>query len=89
MITEWLLSIGAGFVNWIMGLFPPLDATAAEAAATTIAPLGTLVGSLGVWVNWAALAFQVTTIMGIYFTMLAIRVLRALVGHIPLIGGNG
>lgn len=89
MITEWLFGIGSGFVSWVVDLMPQLDADVVGGASNTIAPLGALVGSMGVWVNWAAMAAQVALVGSLWFTFLAVRVVRALIGHIPLVGGNG
>lgn len=89
MIVEWIITLAGGFVNWIVDLLPELSTEAVTTASTTIAPLGTLVGSMGVWVNWVGVAAQVALVGSLYFTFLAARILRALIGHIPLVGGNG
>jgi hypothetical protein len=89
VITEFLLSAGAGFAGWILQLLPSVPDGALIDAEGNVAGLASLVSSMSVWVNWAGLAAQITFVLGLYFTFLAIRIVRAIIGHVPFIGGNG
>ncbi len=89
MIVDWLITVGSGAGQWLLLLIPSLPLDALLSGTALLADLATTVASLGVWVDWFALAAQVTLVMGLYFTFLALRILRALLGHIPLVGGNG
>lgn len=89
MIVDWLVEVGSGAAQWLLLLIPSLPLDALTSGATVLADLATTVSSLGVWVDWFALSAQVALVLGLYFTFLALRILRALLGHIPFIGGNG
>lgn len=89
MITEWFLSLGYGVTTWFASLFPSFEPGQIINASGDVAGLATMVGSMSVWVNWAAIAFQVAAVGSFYFTFLAVRIFRALLGHLPLVGGNG
>lgn len=89
MILDWLITIGAGAAQWLLLLLPSLPLDALMNGSAILADLGGTVASLGVWVDWFALAAQVTLVLGLYFTFLGLRILRALLGHIPFVGGNG
>lgn len=89
MITEWLIEVGAGLAQWFLLLLPSLPFEAVVSGIGVMAELGFTVASLGVWVDWFALSAQVAIVVGLYFTFLAVRIGRAMLGHFPLIGGNG
>jgi len=89
MIVEWILSIGAGIAEWALTLFPKFEPNQVANAAGQVANIGTVVGGMSPWVNWFALGGQVFIVVGLYLTFLTFRILRALLGHIPGIGGNG
>lgn len=87
MITEWLVSLGSGFGDWILSILPgiPLiDGFVGGAAA-----LGGFAGSLGVWVNWVGVGLLVLQVLTLYFVSFGVRIVRAIIGHLPVIGGNG
>lgn len=90
MISEWFLNLAAGFVQWLAGLFgewtPPEQLTDMAGSA------GYLVGqfaSLGVWVEWPVLIGCVAVSVGVWAVVVGIKLLRAVVAHIPAIGGSG
>jgi hypothetical protein len=89
VIVEWLLQFGTGLGQWFLLLLPSFPADTLASGALVLADLGRMVASLGVWVDWFALAAQVTFVLGLYFTALSFRTLRAILGHVPIIGGNG
>lgn len=89
MIIEWVVQAGTTVMNWIIQLFPGVPAQQIIDAQGNFTGLGSIVGSMSVWVNWLALGAQISVVMGLYFTFLALRIVRALIGHLPLIGGNG
>lgn len=89
MIPEFLINIGMGLAAFVVALFPPIPFDSLMSASSALNGLGQHVASLSAWVNWLALAGQITIVMGLYFTFLAVRILRALLGHVPFFGGNG
>lgn len=87
MITEWILLIGSDFGDWILSILPGIpviDGYIGGAAA-----LGGLVGSLSVWVNFPAVALLVGQVLVVYLATFVVRIIRAILGHVPFIGGNG
>lgn len=89
MIFEWLLLAVQDIVGWWLTMLPDADVLGDGLFVDNLLGLVNLVGSMGVWVNWSLVAAQVSLVLGIYFTALTLRCLRALIGHIPQIGGNG
>lgn len=87
MITEWLMSFGSGFADWLLTIMPGvpiIDGFIGSAAA-----LGGFAGSLGVWVNWVGIGLLVGQVMAVYLAMFIFKIIRAIIGHLPIIGGNG
>lgn len=89
MIVEWLMSIGGGFAEWLASIVPAIPNDFLAGMVGTAAVLGGFAGSLSVWVNWVLVGWLVVQVMTMYFVLFAVRIVRAVVGHIPLIGGNG
>lgn len=90
MISEWFLSMASGFVTFIAGLFgewtPPTQLTDATGALQAV--MGTFVG-LGVWVDWGVLGACVTASLAAWAVVVGIKLIRALLAHVPQIGGAG
>lgn len=89
MIIEWLVQAGSTLITWVIQLFPQIPAQQIIDTQGNFTGLGSIVGSMSVWVNWVALAAQISFVLGLYFTFLTFRIVRALIGHVPMIGGNG
>lgn len=90
MIVEFFLGIAQWFVEWIASLFgewtPPaelLDATSGVSAV-----LGGIAG-MGVWIEWTVLGACVAVQVGVWAVVLGIKLVRALLAHVPLFGGAG
>lgn len=90
MITEWLISLSVGFVEWIASMLgpwePPQELLDMVDGVTGI--LATF-SSLGVWVNWVVLGGCVTVAVGVWVAVVGIKLIRAVLAHIPLFGGAG
>lgn len=90
MISEFFLTLAAGFVSWLGSLFgewePPPELVD---MATGANDLVMQFASLGVWVDWGVIAGCVAASVATWAIVLGIKVLRALAAHIPVIGGAG
>jgi hypothetical protein len=91
VITEWFINLGGGVVTWFLSLLPG-SSTLPDGviqAGDGLSSFGALVGSMAVWVNWGALFAAVTFALSWWVAMSVVRIFRAVIGHIPLVGGNG
>lgn len=89
MITEWLISLGVDTGGWLLTLLPALPSDFLEGAVGTTVALGGFVGTMGVWVNWVLVSWLVAESFAVYLLMMTVRIIRALIGHVPFVGGNG
>lgn len=90
MITEWFISLMAGFVGMLGDAFgewtPPAELVD---ASTGVSDVLANFNGMGVWVNWTILTACVVIQLATWATVVGIKVLRALAAHIPQIGGAG
>lgn len=89
MITEWLMNVGHTVGLWVVSLFPTLPAEAVHASVDPLSLIGANIGAMSVWVNWPLLVTQATYVMSLYFVFMLVKITRAILGHVPFIGGNG
>lgn len=90
MIIEWLLEISAGFLEWVGTLFPPIDLP--DWVANPFFGLQEVVEAAagwGVWVNVPLMAAAVGVTVAVYGVTATVKLVRALIAHVPVIGGNG
>lgn len=90
MITEALVGVGASLVGWIVGLFPDWDPPA-WMVETPVKYRGLFEGfaDMGVWIDWVALGLVIGTVVTAYVAGFVVRMVRAIVAHIPQFGGGG
>lgn len=90
MITEALVRVALGFVAWVATLFPDwqLPDWVSSMQETELQLLQTYHG-LGVWVDWAAMGWAISAVAATYGIGFGIRMVRALLAHIPQFGGSG
>lgn len=90
MISQYFITLGVGLVGWMGTLFPGWDPPdwMTGTPQMLLEFLNTFQG-LGVWVDWTALGICSSAVIGVYGTGFAIRLTRAIVAHIPFIGGGG
>lgn len=90
MITDAIIRLGGNMAVWILGLFPSWDPP--EWMKDPLGPLNSWVESMygvGVWVDWKAVGICLTAVIAAYGVGLTIRLVRAAMSHVPLIGGGG
>lgn len=90
MIIEWIVNVACGFASWVGSLTggwePPSWMTDAHSGLVTM--LQSFAG-FGVWVDWVAIGICVPTLLAVWVATVGVRLLRAIVAHIPLFGGSG
>lgn len=90
MIAEFFASLGMDIAIWVTTLFPEW-----EIPSWVTDSRGQLVGmieahnGLGVWVDWVVLGLCITATATTYGVVLVIKLVRAVIGHIPQVGGKG
>lgn len=89
MIIEFLYGIGNFISVWVLGWLPHIPDEAAFAMSQPLYAIGSYMGSLRSWVNWPLVATQVGLVLGLYFTFMALKIVRALISHVPFFGGSG
>lgn len=91
MITEWLMSIGAGMSGWIASLFPT-DWEPPEFLAELDTMVNDVIGTvdgLAVWADWGFILSVVVLVLGVWVIGLTVKVGRAIAAHLPIVGGSG
>lgn len=90
MISEWFLGLMAGFVGMLGDAFgpwePPKQLT--DGADGVNGVLQSFTG-MGVWVEWPVLSACVAVQVGVWLTVLVIKLVRAIAAHVPAVGGAG
>lgn len=90
MITEWLISVGSGFGQWVASLFPVLELPEQlvdlDDTVNTILSYGE---GMGAFVDWTAIGIIAGIPLAVWALGLVVKGVRVLIGHIPFIGGKG
>lgn len=90
MISEWFLDLMAGFLGMIADAFGPWDPPAelTDAAHGAAGVLQNWSG-MGAWVEWSVLGACMAVQLGVWATVLGIKLARAIAAHVPVVGGAG
>lgn len=90
MIVLWFFSVAAGFVQWLASLFPVLELpdqlVNLDDGFNSVFAMG---DGLGAFVPWPVIGVLAAVPLTIWVGGLTIRALRALIAHLPFIGGRG
>ena len=90
MIADWFIQLASVVLGWALDTFPPFDDSGIVITAENFfLPWLGGIHELGVWMPWNALRICVPIVMTVYLVSLLARFFRVILGHIPLIGGNG
>lgn len=90
MIVEWAAQICMDLAVFFAGLFPEWEIP--EFMTSGDGWLGVMAESLyglGVWVDWGALGICLTAVGGVYVVAGLIKLARAVIAHLPMVGGAG
>lgn len=87
---EWFLDVGAGFVAWLVALFPKWIPPAwFSDFGTLISNVTNGLSGLGAWVAWDVLNGCILAVLGSWVIFSGIKLARVAAGHVPGVGGNG
>lgn len=89
MIIEWLLGIANNIVTWLADEVLTWDGPQPYDIWGDIQSMVGEFASIGVWIDWAAIASAVGLAIGVWLVCLGIKAVRALIAHIPEFGGAG
>ena len=90
MIVEWVFSLVATIINFILGLMPPLPDTGSISGQVASA-VGTLSGyasSLGSWVPWSTIESCIGLILATLAVSFVIKVVRITASFFTAGGGS-
>lgn len=88
MIVEWWIGVVSSFVDWVASLFPTWSAPDLD-PSSGIGQVVSAGASLGNWVPWTVLLFCVGVVVAAWLVTLGIKIVRALIAHVPEFGGAG
>lgn len=90
MITEWIVTVAAGFFAWIADLFPDWDVpevlTNPDGMINQLFSFGI---GLEPFVNWGLIGVLAAIPLTVWVIGVTVKAVRVLLGHIPGFGGNG
>lgn len=90
MILEWLMRVGTGFASWVVSLFPSIDMPDAivnlDSSIEDVLQLG---AGAGVFIDWTYIGIVAGVPLAIWALGLLVKAIRALLAHIPFVGGKG
>lgn len=91
MIIEWLMWLGVNVFGMTMEQMPRFDDVEGVVltASGYLLPLASGLASLGAWIPWGVLGVCMPIVIGTYIICLVIRLARAVVAHVPFVGGAG
>ena len=89
MITQVFLNLAKSFLIWLAGCFGSTDLSVLQSVKASITSFSAQVASFGSWVDWAVLGACITAVTGTWVVSTVIKLIRAVVAHIPAFGGAG
>lgn len=90
MISEFFLGIFGWIVTALADLMGPWTPPAELVEASTrVNDLLASMAGLGAWVNWPVLIGCVAVSVGVWAVVVGIKLVRAIVAHVPMVGGAG
>lgn len=90
MITDWIMDLFAGLGEWFISLMPDLNWAngMVVSASNVITSLMIGAASIGAWFPWDVLVSTAIVVLGVYFALFGLKVVRWLWGLTPLSGGS-
>lgn len=92
MIVDWFIDIALEWIIGMIGFWPepePGFEAAIVSATSGIQPVVSGLYSLGVWIPWGTALMCLGVVSAFYFGAFLLRIFRALISHVPFIGGGG
>lgn len=90
MIAEWFLNLAVTVNNYLAGLFPDWDVPDffTDFDATVNSLLASLSG-VAVWADWAFILTVVSAVVIVWAFAFLVKLARAVLAHVPFVGGSG
>lgn len=91
MIVEFFTGLGVNIAIWLASFFPT-DWEVPEFLLTfdqTVNGLLAMLTGVSVWVDWTVAITCVSVVMATWVIALGVKVVRALIAHVPQFGGAG
>lgn len=91
MISDWLMVFGTDFGLTFLTTMPsfPQWESLTITAGNYLLPLAAGMASMGVWIPWGVIGICMGIIGPLYTAALVFKLARAVLAHVPLVGGNG
>jgi hypothetical protein len=90
MITEYLIGLAVTVGQFFLDLIPDWEVPEFILTFDTQLNSAVALGSgMSVWVPWTLVIACTTIALGSWVIGLSVKAVRALLGHLPQIGGNG
>jgi hypothetical protein len=89
VITQFFINLAKSFLIWLAGIFGSADLSVLQSVKASVTSFSAQVASFGSWVDWAVLGSCITVVTGTWVVASVIKLVRAVVAHIPAIGGAG
>ena len=89
MITEWFIGWVSDFLIFVATLLPSWAPGELADAASTLHAAVQNFADFGVWVDWTVLGVCMAAVFGAWAIAVGTKLIRALLAHIPQIGGAG
>lgn len=90
MISEFFVTLFGSVVGWIADLLGPWNPPPEllDASKSVNGLIHSFAG-MGAWVNWTVLGACVAAAVGTWLVVVGIKLVRAVLAHIPAFGGAG
>lgn len=89
MISAWFISIATNVFVWALSLTGGIKIDSSTLSWSWLGGLASLIASMSVWVPWWLIVTVTAFSLGVWLLTFTARIVRALIGHVPLVGGNG
>lgn len=91
MITEFILGMGVTISSWFATLFPQDWQVPGFISDFDTQVNGVLanVDGMAVWADWGYILAVVTVVVGVWIIGVTVKLARAVVAHLPFVGGAG
>lgn len=90
MIVEWFVMLAGQMWNMVTEGFKPWDEAGVVITADRfLAPMMGGIVATSNWLPWGTLAISLGIVGTLYIVSFTIKLLRAILAHIPFIGGAG
>jgi hypothetical protein len=91
VIVQWFIQLAQGFASWVVSLFPVLDLP--DGLVNVDSTINDLFSTWGAGMaplaDWPFVTACVAIPLAVWGSGLLVRAIRALIAHLPYVGGKG